>query len=47
MDFCGLTQVEPKKYMDYIQRLFISTQRITGEIQAAEEEETTIEDTIK
>jgi len=45
MDFCGLTQVEPKKCMDYIQRLFISTQRITGEIQAAEEEETTIEDT--
>ena len=38
MDFCGLTQVEPKKCMDYIQRLFISTQRITGEIQAAEEE---------
>ena len=43
-NFRGLTQVEPKKCMDYIQRLFISTQRITGEIQAAEEEETTIED---
>ena len=42
MDFCGITQVEPKKC---IQRLYISTQLITGEIQAAEEEETTIEDT--
>ena len=45
--FSRLTQVEPKKCMDYIQRLSISTQRITGEIQAAEEEETTIEDIIK